>query len=229
LISTTKVVQNIFVGEQMANMALALMPRFQTDPKLPPLSAPAFNSLLQNGLQRGILAEINGVRSSGRTSAALHLLAQATHRGEVCAVIDLYDSFHPASAAAAGVALDRIVWVRCRGNAEHAMRAADLLLHAGGFGMVLLDLCDANARVLNRIPLSYWYRFRRAIENTPTIFLLCADTRQARSASVTVELRRERVRWSGKSPFRLLRAIEGAAVSKTDAVAPQPLSICSSA
>ncbi len=111
--------------------------------------------------------------------------------------------FSPESAAAAGIALDRLVWVRCHGNAEHAMRAADLLLHAGGFGLVLLDLCEADARILNRIPLSYWYRFRRAIEHTPTIFLLCADTHQARSASVAIELRRRQTRWLGNAPFRV--------------------------
>jgi hypothetical protein len=155
----------------------------------------------------------------------LHILAQATQRGEICAVIDLHDSFHPMSAVSSGVLLDRVVWVRCRGNAEHALRAADLLLHAGGFGVVLLDLCEASARVLNRIPISYWYRFRRAIENTATVLLLCADTHQARSSLVTLELRPQRFRWSGQMPFRVLRAIEGVAVSKTAAVPPAPLLI----
>lgn len=190
-----------------------------------PLPVPLLKHLLHNGLQRGILAEINGPRSSGRTALCCHLLAQATRQGEICAVVDLYNGFYPSWADGAGVALERVVWVRCNGNAEHALRATDLLLHAGGFGMVLLDLCDANARVLNRIPLSYWYRFRRAVEHTPTIFLLCADTHQARAASVTLELRPRQFRWYGNSPFRLLRAIDSAAVSKGAAVPPALLSI----
>ena len=206
---------------------LATLPNASTPPetRFDPLHVPAVKPLLHNGLQRGILAEINGARSSGRTALCWHLLAQATQRGEICAVIDLHNAFYPAWAAAAGVALDRLVWVRCNGNAEHAMRAADLLLHAGGFGMVLLDICGANARVLNRIPLSYWYRFRRAIENTPTVFLLCADTHQARSASVTVEMRIRQIRWRGKAPFRIIRALESTAVSKGAAVPPASLSI----
>lgn len=197
----------------------------QAEPKFPPLPAPGFPALLSRGLGRGILAEIYGKRSSGRTSASLHLLAQSTRRGEICAVVDLHDSFDPASASHAGVHLDRLLWVRCGGNAEHAMRAADLLLHAGGFGMVLLDLCDASPRILNRIPLSYWYRFRRAIEQTPTIFLLCADTSQARSASLQMETKRKRSRWSGKAPFLLLRGLEAQAVNKSAMFPPESLAI----
>ena len=195
------------------------------EPKFLPLAAPGFPSLLSEGIARGILAEISGKRSSGRTATALHLLAQSTHRGEICAVVDLLDSFSPASAAEAGVQLERLLWVRCGGNAGHAMRAADLLVHAGGFGMVLLDLCDANPRVLNRIPLSYWYRFRRAIEQTPTILLICTDTAQARSASLQMETRRKRFRWSGQAPFLLLRGVEAQAINKSALLPPQPLPI----
>lgn len=209
----------------MANIAALKAPLNPPETPFAPLPIPGLNSLLASGLQRGILAEINGSRSSGRTALCWHLLAQATGRGEICAIIDLYDTFYPAWAAAAGVALERLVWVRCGGNAEHALRAADLLLHSGGFGLVLLDICEANPRVLNRIPLSYWYRFRRAVEHTPTVFLLCADTHQARSASVTLEMRQRKIRWFGQSPFRIIRALESAAVSKGAAVPPAPVSI----
>jgi hypothetical protein len=181
----------------------------RAEPKYLPLSLPAFNHLLSKGLPRGIIADVNGPRSSARTSAYLHILAQATARGEICAVIDLYDSFHPASAHAVGVQLDRILWVRCRGNAEHSIRAADLLLHAGGFGVVLLDLCEANPHILNRIPLSYWYRFRRAVEHTPAILLICAATPQAKScSSICLELKSKAFSWTGIAPFLLLRGIQ---------------------
>ena len=183
------------------------------EPKFPGLLVPGLKKLLNQGLSRGAIAEISGRRSSGRTSIALHIVAQATGRGEICAVIDLHNSFHPASAQAAGVRLDRIVWVRCHGNAEHAMRATDLLLHAGGFGVVLLDLCDARARVLNRIPLSYWYRFRRAVEHTPAILLICADSPQAKSCvSNGIELRHKAFHWAGRAPFLLLRGLEANAM-----------------
>lgn len=182
-------------------------------PKFAPLPAPAFHSVLEHGMPRGILAEICGRRSSGRTAGCLHVLAQATRRGEVCAVVDLCDSFHPASAQATGVVLERLVWVHCQANAGHAMRAADLLLHAGGFGVVLLDLCEASARILNGIPVSYWHRFRRAVEHTPTILLICAESTQANScAAVSLRFQPRASRWSGQSPFLLLRGIESSIV-----------------
>jgi recA bacterial DNA recombination protein len=179
-------------------------------PKFLPLEVPGLKKLLENGLSRGVIVEISGGRSSGRTSLCLHLLAQATRRGEVCAVVDLCDSFHPTSAAATGAELARLLWVRCHRNAEHAMHAADLLLHAGGFGVVLLDICEASQRVLNRIPLSYWYRFHRAIENTPTILVVCAGTSQVKSSSTSkLHLQRKAVHWSGNAPCLVLRGIEG--------------------
>lgn len=205
----------------MANMPAVA--RYLTRPESAhlPLSLPAFKSLLPNGLSPGIIAEVNGSRSSARTSACLHILAQATARGEVCAVIDLFDSFHPASAHAAGVQLDRLLWVRCRGHVEHAIRAADLLLHAGGFGVVLLDLCEANPYFLNRIPLSYWYRFRRAIENTPSILLICANSPQAKSCcSIGLELRSKVFDWAGIAPFLRLCGLKFRAALRTRGAAP---------
>jgi recA bacterial DNA recombination protein len=211
-----------FSGPLVSALRLA-----RPEPKFPPLPVPAFKSLIKNGLARGIIAEVNGRRSSGRTSGCFHILAQATACGETCAVIDLNDSFHPASAASAGVRLDRIVWVRCGGNPAHAIRATDLLLHAGGFGVVLLDLCDASPRSLNRIPLSYWYRFRRAVEHTPAILLVCADAAQAKScASTAIELRAQTFRWSGKAPFLLLRGIHMLATMRRG-VAAGPAPACS--
>src|ERR1700760_2365911 len=95
----------------------------RNEPKFPPLRLPGLKALFPKGLPRGSTMEINGRRSSGRTSVYLHILARATSEGEICAAIDLYNSFDPVSAARAGVELDRLVWVRCQGNAEHAMRA----------------------------------------------------------------------------------------------------------
>jgi hypothetical protein len=68
---------------------------------------------LAGGLARGGLTEICGAASSGRTSVLLFALAQATRRGEVCALVDASDAFDPASAAAAGIDLRRLLWVRC--------------------------------------------------------------------------------------------------------------------
>jgi RecA DNA recombination protein len=183
------------------------------NPKFAALPIPAFIFFPKKDLARGIIAQIFGARSSGRATVSLHILAQATQRGEVCAVVDLKDGFNPGAAAHAGVCLERLVWVRCRGNVEHALRAADLLLHAGGFGVVLLDLCEAAPRMANRIPLSYWFRFQREIENTPTILLVCGDRAYAQTCSpATVELQQRQFCWTGEQSFLLLRAIEMTAI-----------------
>src|ERR1700682_1440640 len=68
---------------------------------------------LTGGLARGCLTEICGTASSGRTSVLLLALACATQRGEVCALVDASDAFDPASAAAAGMEMSRLLWVRC--------------------------------------------------------------------------------------------------------------------
>jgi hypothetical protein len=54
---------------------------------------------------------------------------------------------------------------------EQVLRATDLLLESGGFGLVVLDLGDLPSPAARRIPLTTWFRFRRAIEHTPTILL----------------------------------------------------------
>jgi hypothetical protein len=133
---------------------------------------------LTGGLPRGCLTEICGPASSGRTTLLLSALAAATRRGEFCVVVDASDALDPQSVAAAGVELDRLLWVRCREDshrAEHRLeqllRAADLLLESGGFGLIALDLGDLPPQTARRIPLTTWFRFRRAVEHTPTVLL----------------------------------------------------------
>ncbi len=160
------------------------------------------------GLPRGAISEFTGSRSSGRTSAALAALAAATARLECCAWVDAASCFHPASARRAGVNLERLLWIRCGGDAGAALRAADLLLHGGGFGLVCLDLAGLGARVLNRIPISYWHRFRRAVENTPTALLVIAGTPcTASCAALAARFGRSGPRWTGQAPARLLTGL----------------------
>jgi hypothetical protein len=165
------------------------------------------NSLdaLIEGCPRGRITEIVGPVSSGRTSLLHSILAEATRMGEFCAVVDATNSFDPSSAEAAGINLGRIVWVRCNGNAEHAIKAADLLIHSGGFGVIALDVCEVPTRVTRRIPLSWWYRFRRAVENTPSVFLVLESEPNAKAcASLLIEIEREAAEFSGTTPFQYL-------------------------
>jgi recombination protein RecA len=231
-------------------------------PEMVSSGAPAIDALT-GGLPRGCLTEICGPASSGRTTLLLAALAAATRRGEFCAVVDASDALDPRSAAAAGVELERMLWVRCGEDAlrknsspqrhrdtekngnqktgcpisrapfarevgvreacsefvervevpsvrgvgvpsqpafnfdpngsretgskencprensprqsdhrlEQVLRATDLLLESGGFGLIVLDLGDLPPQSARHIPLTTWFRFRRAVEYTPTILL----------------------------------------------------------
>ena len=206
----------------MANSARLIALPSAVEPAFPQLQLSTLKPLFKNGLARGKLLEISGSRSSGRTSVFFHIVAEATRRGEVCAVVDAGDCFHAASAAAAGIDLQHLLWIRCRRNIDHAFRAADLLLHAGGFGVVLLDLCETPARVLNRIPLSYWYRFRRAVEHTPGILMICAESSQAKScSSIQLQAESKAFLWSGQSPFSLLRGLDSQLVVREKGTQPR--------
>lgn len=176
------------------------------------------------GIPRGAITEIAGSSSSGRTSMLLSMLAEAAHRKDYCALVDATDSFDPESAAAAGVELDRVLWIRCSGDPEHALKSTDLLLQSGGFGFAALDLGDVSIRDLRRIPISYWFRFRRAIENTPTALLVIAQEPAARScAALSLEMVRESAVLSG--PTHLLRGLR-LRVERRRPVAPSSPRAC---
>jgi hypothetical protein len=174
---------------------------------------------LAGGLPRGCLTEVCGPESSGRTTVMLAAIAAVTRREEICALIDASDAFDPFSAAAAGVNLERLLWVRCGSHApssalsrkrrqafsleererrrmedpvEQALRATDLLLQSRGFGMVAIDLAGVPLKMARRIPLTTWFRFRRAVENTPTLLLVTGTQACAQScASLSLELGRQ--------------------------------------
>jgi recombination protein RecA len=223
---------------------------------------------LTGGLARGCLTEICGTASSGRTSVLLFALARATQRGEVCALVDASDAFDPASAAAAGMEMSRLLWVRCgekylsrkhpsparkagcaktdtyqsmlssdsyqampdsyqglsssesyqgmpsgipqvaekrfgfsrwESQLGQMLKVTDLLLQSNGFGMIVLDLGDVPVPSARRIPLASWFRFRRAIEHTPTALLVLEQQPIAGScSSVLVKVSGARSQVSGK-------------------------------
>ena len=189
---------------------LGARPQLETIPTgIPPVDE------LTGGVPRGALTEIFGSASSGRTSLLLALLAQMTAREEVCALLDASDAFDPHSATAAGVDLQRVLWVRCGANlpqrnggtknrvigssghrvtdsrrtsshVEQALRAADLLLQAGGFGLLVMDLGDIPPAIARRVPLTSWFRFRRAVENTATALVVVEQEASARSCASLV-------------------------------------------
>ena len=169
------------------------------------------------GFPRGALNELCGPASSGRTTVMLAALAAITRAREHCALIDVSDSFDPASAVSAGVDLRRLLWIRCSSTppkrarkasdetrilktnqktayarVEQALKATDLLLQAGGFGMIAVDMGDISAAVARKVPLTSWFRFRRAVENTRTALLLLEREPNAKScASLVLKFARQ--------------------------------------
>ena len=96
----------------------ALTPRSVGVRETVPTGIDALDALLHGGLPIGALAELVGPECSGRTTAALSFLSRITAEGNVCAWIDVSDVLDPETAAANGVDLERLLWVRCAsGNA----------------------------------------------------------------------------------------------------------------
>ncbi|MBM3753483.1 MAG: hypothetical protein FJW38_05845 [Acidobacteria bacterium] len=146
-------------------------------------------------LPEGAITEIYGPRSSGRATLLHAALAAATNAGELCALIDAADAFDPCSASHAGVHLNRLLWVRSHHDAHDALKAADLVLHAGGFKLIALDLCGADTQ---RIPISWWRRLRLAVENTSSILLVTTGAPLLRqAATIQIALETHRALWSG--------------------------------
>ncbi|MGA2569807.1 MAG: recombinase RecA [Terracidiphilus sp.] len=225
----------------------------------------AVDELLGNGqpggLPVGAISELTGAASSGRTSLALRFVAGRTAEGRACAWVDVDDALDPETAAANGVRLRQLLWVRCKsreqgsatpanknyspgtpagirdqkdrdrgnkgtreqGNEEarelgtrawvarecarpsaprtniyswghqtawarldQGLRATDLLLQAGGFAGVVLDLGDTAPEQASRIPLATWFRYRQAAERTQCSLVVLGKRGYAQSAAAVV-------------------------------------------
>jgi hypothetical protein len=246
-----------------------------------PTGVSEVDALLEGGLPVGAITEMVGAESSGRTSLALSFLASTTRTGSVGAWIDVLNTLDPESAAAAGVDLSHMLWVRCGASAskawpaaeyrfalpekyyvaaaakkglhgggcgghprgevkgladavggllrpeaiaprcaepqrrvrpdqgiftatpqlrvqktksqaqggkpwkrmEQALRAADLLLQAGGFSVIVLDMAGIAPEYAARVPLATWFRYRAAAERTRASLLLLTQHSCAKSSA----------------------------------------------
>jgi hypothetical protein len=202
----------------VAPLSPTLLPASGGAPPIDDLAAtgvPVIDAALGGGLRRGHLSEIVGRRSSGRTAAVGRALAAAVSRGELVALVDTCDRFDPESAAANGLDLSRLLWIRETGDATRALKAMNLVLQAGGFGLVVLDLADVAPRVVRSLPFTTWFRLARVIEGSQTVAVVVAAEHLARSsggATVVMEvlapMRTARGRWDGQSDrARLLRGL----------------------
>ena len=223
--------------DAMPKLAASITPASRLDVRpAPEMVSSGIRELdaLTGGLPRGCVTEICGPASSGRTSILLAALANATRRGEVCALVDASDALDPSAAVSAGIEMGRLLWVRCKktvpssrfpvlsslpehnfktsnhselsaerrgweSQLEQVMKVTDLLLQSNGFGMIVLDLADIPVRSARRIPLASWFRFRRAIEHTPTVLLVLEQQPIAGScSSVLVKVSGDRSQVSEK-------------------------------
>lgn len=169
-----------------------------------PLGIATLDRQLGGGLVRGHVSEVAGPRSAGRAALVVAALAAAAARGEAVALVDPLDQFDPPSAAAAGLDLSRLLWVRGAPaplepppgaarvslprevsdghvRVERALKAVSLVLQAGNFGIVALDLAEVPAAVLRRVPFTTWLRLQRGIEGSQTVGLLATSEPIARS------------------------------------------------
>jgi RecA/RadA recombinase len=159
-----------------------------------PTGIAALDRVLGGGLPRGRVTELTGPRSAGRTGLACAVAASATRAGETIAWVDPADALEPEAARAAGVVLERTLWVRPRDVAD-ALRATDILLGAGGFGLVVLDLGDgAGPRGRSAPP---------KVAAETAVLVAAARHETGTPAALGLEVTAHRVRWSG-GPGRLV-------------------------
>ncbi|MSO99707.1 MAG: recombinase RecA [Acetobacteraceae bacterium] len=90
------------------------------------------------GLPRGRIIEIYGPESSGKTTLALHVIAEAQKRGGVCAFIDAEHAMDPTYARKLGVDLDNLL-ISQPDAGEQALEIADTLVRSGAIDVLVVD------------------------------------------------------------------------------------------
>jgi len=177
-----------------------------------PTGVATVDAMLFGGFPRGQLSEVHGPASSGRTGLVLALLARSTGGGALAAFVDPDDRLDPSSAAAAGVALARLLWLRGQKGLAEAVAAVGTLVGSGLFETVVLDLAGV-PEAERRLPGATWIRLQRTVEDGPTALVLLADRHVACGpGGVSLALAPAGPRWSGASgPGRLLSGLRARA------------------
>jgi hypothetical protein len=173
----------------------ALTLKIKQAPELFATGIAEVDAVLDGGIPRGCITEVAGAASTGKTSFGLSAIAAITQSGAACAWVDVSDTLSPESAAAAGVELKRLLWLRTSAERkqkitnkpwprlEQALKATDLLLQAGGFGAIVLDMSDVLPQHAMSISLGVWYRFRLAAEQARTALIFLSQTPCAHSCA----------------------------------------------
>ena len=90
------------------------------------------------GLPRGRVVEIFGPESSGKSTLAMHVVAEAQRNGGVCAYIDAEHAMDPVYAAAIGVNVDELL-ISQPDTGEQALEIADMLIRSGALDVLVID------------------------------------------------------------------------------------------
>jgi len=153
--------------------------------------------LVDRLLRQGAMTEIVGPLSSGRTSALTLCLGVVTRGGGLAALVDVDHAFDPRSAAAGGVDLRRVLWVRAEGGRPRALKAVDLLARCPGFALVALDVGESPPR----LPLAAAFRLRQAARRSGVALLVIGSRRVVGgAAALSVHTQRDRLAWAGPGP-----------------------------
>ena len=90
------------------------------------------------GLPRGRVVEIFGPESSGKSTMAMHVVAEAQRNGGICAYIDAEHAMDPAYAAAIGVDIDELL-ISQPDTGEQALEITDMLIRSGALDLIVID------------------------------------------------------------------------------------------
>ena len=193
----------------------ALRPHLKSQLHRLPTGLTPLDTLLGGGLPCGGITEIVGRGSSGRTSLSLAVLGYSTQRGEAVAWVDPQDALDPVSAKAAGIDLGRLLWIRPEGAEalKLGLNAAELVLEAGGFAGLVLDVAGSRWRaVLGK--LAAWVRLTHRLERSRTVLIVLApQTVVGSMAALRLECRR--LGKSGAMLVRILKQRHGAPGAET--------------
>ena len=90
------------------------------------------------GLPRGRIVEVSGPESSGKSTLAMHVVAEAQRNGGICAYVDAEHAMDPVYARAIGVNVDDLL-ISQPDTGEQALEIADMLIRSGALDVMVVD------------------------------------------------------------------------------------------
>ena len=129
------------IQKQFGEGAIMRMGVDKVSEKIPVISSGALSldlALGVGGFPKGRIVEIYGPEASGKTTVALHVIAEAQKNGGVAAFIDAEHAMDPARAQSIGVDLDNLLLSQ-PDNGEQALEIAETLIRYGGVDVVVID------------------------------------------------------------------------------------------